>query len=210
MERVVVSGHSAGGGATYRVIAGAAPGEFDAYISYASASFDRTQVPVLPGLVMLGNEDGVVRATQTLGTWAVTPEPAVLVNLARTGHLAFCDLCVIGRDRGGILQIAIEYGIEVNDLLVTLGSDGCDATAFAGMEQAFPAIHDATVSMLQGVFVDGDATGWQSRYATCWADLLEQTEISTLVPGSEGSGTEGSGTEGSGTEGSGTEGSGLP
>jgi dienelactone hydrolase len=212
MDLVAVSGHSAGGGATYRVLDEAEEGEFDAYMTYASGAFGGAAIPAIPGLVMMGNVDGVVRPDQTLGTWAVTPQPAALVNLKETGHLAFSDLCVIGRDRGGILQIARENGIEVNDLLVRLGTDGCDAEVNLAMEVVFPAINGASVAFLEGALRNGDATGWQADYADCWADIIETSELSEYVPsegsGGEGSGSEGSGSEGSGSEGSGSEGSG--
>jgi len=106
-------------------------------------------------------------------------------------------LCVIGRDRGGILQIARESGIEVNDLLVTLGTDGCDAEVNLPMELVFPAINGASVAFLEGALRTGDATAWQADYASCWADIIETSELSEYVP-SEGSGGEGSGAEGSG------------
>jgi len=36
-----------------------------------------------------------------------------LVGLEKAGHLAFTDICVIGRDQGGMLAVAKKYGVKV-------------------------------------------------------------------------------------------------
>ena len=54
-----------------------------------------------------------------------TPGRRRLVGLSKAGHLAFSDLCLIGAPQGGLVQIAIDAGIEVNPLIAKLAKDGC-------------------------------------------------------------------------------------
>lgn len=123
LGRVGLAGHSAGGTAIagfggrpgVRVLApmaagGATPGE----------ALEST-------LVMGGMVDGIVAyGSQQSGYEAAAPRKR-LVGLAGAGHLAFSDLCVLGAEEGGILQIALDYGVDVPPLLIPLAQDGCMA-----------------------------------------------------------------------------------
>ena len=123
-NRVAVTGHSAGGAAVYAV--GRDPG-VNAWVGLATAGFGSG--PAKPFLHMGGSKDDI--ATPELVEGSFEPQsasPKRLVILEGAGHLAFANICDIGKEHGGLIQIAIDSGVEVPELLVTLANDGCRPT----------------------------------------------------------------------------------
>jgi dienelactone hydrolase len=120
MTRVAVSGHSAGGFATNELgdvadvlvpMAGGAP---------MQKSTDR----VKSTLVLSAQKDGVAGDQRSSYTKS-TESPKRFADVADLGHLFCSDLCWIGADAGGIVQIAEDHGISVAGLFAGLGTDGC-------------------------------------------------------------------------------------
>jgi dienelactone hydrolase len=175
-ESVAMTGHSAGGGTTFAV---AGDEVFDAFISYAAGSRSGLgeNPPTAAGLLIAGETDAIVPVTSIAPTFEAMATPKGYVVLAAAGHLPFSDLCAIGREQGGILQIADEYGIEVNPLLIDLGSDGCregDMTP----EVAWPIIHHLSVAWLRQSFageVDGDGLG--ADLDSCFGALFTEVDF---------------------------------
>lgn len=118
MSRVGVSGHSAGGGALRNFgdvadvlipMAGGAPVPGDRLKST---------------LVLSADKDGVAHSQANAYTGCkVTPKRFAEVD--NLGHLFCSDLCWIGEDAGGIVQIAKDHGIQAAALFAGLGNDGC-------------------------------------------------------------------------------------
>ncbi|HET8929727.1 MAG TPA: dienelactone hydrolase family protein [Acidimicrobiales bacterium] len=154
-DKAAVAGHSAGAGAAYRV-AGIDP-RFKTWISYSvGLGNDGTdtappKVPDKPGMVMLGTGDGIIPPAASEAVYAGMQSPKYLVSVTGAGHLVFSDLCLIGADKGGIVNIAKTLELPIPDELLKLGSDGC-GDGYPPTDEAFPAIDSASVSFLRWVF----------------------------------------------------------
>jgi len=118
--RVAASGHSAGGGA----IAGLG-GRAAVLIPMASMG-TQAGATLVSTLVMGAGNDGIDAYSNVQNGYASSPIRKRLVGLGGdAGHLAFSDLCAIGADKGGILQIAQDHGVQVPALIAQLSRDGC-------------------------------------------------------------------------------------
>lgn len=120
--RVAVVGHSAGGFATDTLgdvadvlipMAGFAP-------KHATAS------RVKSSLVLAARNDTIVEYASEQDAYnKLTLVPRRFASVDALGHLFCSDLCWIGADAGGIVQIALDHGIEVAKAFAALGENGC-------------------------------------------------------------------------------------
>ncbi len=149
-SRVVAAGHSAGAAAAYQ-FASADP-RVKAWISY-SVGFGgqggpAPKAPAKPGMVMLGETDGIIPAASSRQVYAAMNTPKYLVQIPRAGHLVFSDICLIGRSSGGIVGIAKALKLGIDPQLLKLGSDGCTSD-HPRPEVAFPAIDQLSVGFFR-------------------------------------------------------------
>ena len=157
-EHVAVTGHSAGAGAAYR-LAGT-DDRIDAFIAYSLGTRDDGDpppVPDVPGMVMLGTDDGIIPADSSRTAFEGMAAPKYLVEVGGAGHLVFSDICLIGGDKGGVIAIADQVGIPV-DQFRQLGTDGC-TEEHPPVDDAFPAINDLSVDFLRTSLGQGPAAG---------------------------------------------------
>lgn len=147
LTRVAVGGHSAGGGAMQALVDDPS---LSARAWFGHATVVAPQTSTAPGLLVGGTLDGLATpmAMGSLFDDRVIAEPARLLLVEGAGHLAFTDICLIGRERGGVLRIAQDAGVELDELLITLATDGCQAEALPA-EAAWPAINHFTVAHLR-------------------------------------------------------------
>lgn len=147
LERVGVAGHSAGGNATAAV---AARPKVQVAVPLAAGDEVQPGPDLVATLVMGGMDDNIVNYPGQQMQYEAAAAEKRLVGLSKAGHLAFSDLCVIGADQGGILQIAEDHGVDVNPLLISLGSDGCDEDSLAP-ETGWAIIDHATAGVFEQV-----------------------------------------------------------
>jgi hypothetical protein len=83
--------------------------------------------------------------------------PKYLVEVGGAGHLVFSDICLIGGDKGGVIAIADQVGIPV-DQFRQLGTDGC-TEEHPPVDDAFPAINDLSVDFLRTSLGQGPTAG---------------------------------------------------
>jgi dienelactone hydrolase len=167
--RVSVVGHSAGGGAA---AAAAAWPEVKAWVALASGGFEG--VPAKPALLMAGTFDEVVPADRTLESYGLLPAGKRLVTLFGVGHLGFADICLIGREQGGVLAVAQRAGVPVSELIALLASDGCRARDLAP-EKAWPAIdHYVTAHLRAALGLDAAIRGYDQAAATCLGPFVTE------------------------------------
>jgi dienelactone hydrolase len=171
--RIAMSGHSAGGGTTLAV---AGFEEFDTLILYgAGSSRAPDPLPTQSLLIIGGETDGIIPIASTLATYEFFGPLRRYISIRDAGHLAFSDICVVGRDAGGILSIAAEYGIRVNPLLASLGRDGCNEGDLEA-ERSWPIIHHTTVAHLRDVFgIDETPVGLDADVETCFGELIAES-----------------------------------
>lgn len=155
-DRSAVTGHSAGAAAAFRT-AGTDP-RIDGWISYSvgfqggdSGEGELPPVPKSPGMVQLGTKDGVIPPTASEDVFAAMNSPKYLVKIADAGHLVFSDICLMGAEKGGIVNIAKTLQLPIPDNLLKLGTDGCGPD-YPPVDDAFGAIDQTSVAFLRSVF----------------------------------------------------------
>lgn len=167
-SRVAVMGHSAGGGAVAALADDEAFGA-RAWVTLASITAPDRRVP---GLLMGGDNDQIAVPETVLRTFEDIESPdARYVSIGGAGHLAFSDICLIGRERGGVLRIAQDNGLEISDLVVTLATDGCGPDDLPA-EDAWPVIRHFTTATLRAHLLDGPAEGLEPDEGACFDGLV--------------------------------------
>ena len=142
MARVGAEGHSAGGGAV------AGLGDRAKVIIPMAARGDKTGTALVSTLVMGAVNDGIASFAGVKNGYTSSPKKKRFVALANAGHLAFSDLCSIGKDKGGILKVASDHGVNVPQLVATLAQDGCGATQLSP-EAGWAIVNRATSAVLE-------------------------------------------------------------
>lgn len=170
--RVAVAGHSAGGSA-----ASAAAGKpgVRVIVSMAGAAAAATSTSLEQSLFLGGRADMVVPWSRVSDAYQASPAPKRLAGLARSGHLAFSDLCdTRNAEDQNLLDIAIEHGIC--GARVASGLFDCDPTYLDGPTAA-AIINDATSTVLETTLQcrDGlpDLSELRTRYPD--VDLYEES-----------------------------------
>lgn len=168
LTRVAALGHSAGGGTAGAL---AADPSIRAWVAMAAGNF--SGIPAKPVMLMAAERDGIVPASAVTEAYETLAPPGRYLRVFRgLGHLAFSDICLIGRERGGIVQIAVDRGIEISSLLVELARDGCRPGDLPA-ERGWPAIrHYATATLLSGLGIDAAPRGLDAAGDACFGALV--------------------------------------
>ncbi|MCC7541076.1 MAG: hypothetical protein IT379_32960 [Deltaproteobacteria bacterium] len=167
--RLAVMGHSAGGGAVQALV-----DESELPIAgwVGMASIAAPEDDSLPALLMAGTEDDIAAETNVRrGFDGLTTPDKRYVAIAGAGHLAFSDICLIGRERGGVLRIAQDSGIDVPDLVARLAQDGCRPTDLPA-ERAWPLIDHFVTAHLRMTFGQS-SDGLTDSAASCFGALVQ-------------------------------------
>ena len=90
------------------------------------ASRGTSETETLQSTLILGGVDDAVAAySGQVGGFESSPSKKRLIGLENAGHLAFSDLCNLGADKGGLVEIATQYGVTGASFASFLW-DGCD------------------------------------------------------------------------------------
>ncbi|MEZ5179622.1 MAG: dienelactone hydrolase family protein, partial [Acidimicrobiales bacterium] len=184
LDRVAVVGHSAGARAAY--LTASSDDRIDAFVSYSvglsqgpdDAATEAPPVPEVPGMVMLGEADGIIPADTSRAVYEGMDTPKYLVEIADAGHLVFSDICLIGRDQGGLVALVREAGLDLPDQLLRLASDGCEDDALLP-SKAFPAIDHFSVAFLRSALgIDEEPVGLDAETAAMFttADVTFESD----------------------------------
>ena len=149
---IAVTGHSSGATAAYEE-AQVEP-RVDGFIAYAAEAptgKGAAPPPHKPGMIMTGTIDKSVEPAQDRALYAYLEPPKWFVTIGDSGHLVFSDICLIGRDKGGIVALAKSLKLGIPDDLLQLGFDGCQPSALLP-SKAFGAIGDLSVAFLRHLF----------------------------------------------------------
>jgi hypothetical protein len=120
-------GHSAGGGAIFDA---ASDPRVVSYVPLSSGVGRELaagqSAPAKPVLLITGDNDAVAQVDEVREAFAALPSPKWYAELAGATHLdAFSDLCTLGVEQGGILQIAIDAGVAVPEIVGRLFGNEC-------------------------------------------------------------------------------------
>ncbi len=168
-DNLAATGHSMGGNGAQSMLQHPA---IDAAIFLASdVDVDDDDNPHGAELMwQAGGTDGIIRAHRIRGSYDEAAAPKSFINLEEAGHLAFSDICAIGADEGGILQIAQDAGIDVPTLIQGLADDGCRDTDLQP-HIAWPIIHHYAVAHLRLAFgIDDSPQGLDEQSLSCFDD----------------------------------------
>ena len=156
LDHVALAGHSAGASAVYA--AAVSEPRAKAFVAYSLGDGSRGDgqpapklpVPKIPGMVMVGTNDGIIPAATSKKVFAGMDSPKYLVEIADAGHLVFSDICLIGRDQGGLIALIKEAGLDLPANLLRLASDGCELDkGDLDPKKAFAAIDHFSVAFLR-------------------------------------------------------------
>ncbi len=143
-QHMAVGGHSAGGGAVAKL--DDRPGLL---VRMPMSAGGTTASPSLVSTLVLGGmDDGIVAYSKLQSAYDTTPARKRLVGVSNAGHGLPTDLCSLGSDQGGILQVGIKYGVQIPPLVATLASDGC------GAKQIDPAVGTAVVEFASSAVLE--------------------------------------------------------
>lgn len=143
-DRVAIVGHSFGGGIAARLRDGDG---VRAVVSMASGGVP-AGTRTVTGTIIGGTRDGVVPYARQRAGFERSAAPARLIGIEDAAHLSFSDICAIGRDAGGMLEIAIRAGVRVPFLVRGLARDGCRDEDLP-FEQAWRVLRFATAAALE-------------------------------------------------------------
>ena len=148
LNRIAISGHSAGGSAL--AMLGDEKG-VQVLIPMAAGGTS-PEKPVASTLVLGGDEDGVVAYDRQQDGYKSSPKSKRLVGIEKAGHLAFSDLCVLGKENGGLLKIAQDSGVTIppafGGMINTLAVDGCKEGQLDA-EKGWEIVHFASSAVLE-------------------------------------------------------------
>lgn len=149
--RIGAVGHSAGGNAVLEL--GARDPRVEVVVSLTTPLRDAASWPAgKPVMFLAGTADQIIPSGSVTTSYEqLTSTPRRLVLIAGLGHLAFSEFCELGKDQGGILQIAARNGIELSATVLRLGSDGCNPPDLDPVA-AWPVINNFTTAQLSNTF----------------------------------------------------------
>ncbi len=166
-NRVGVTGHSMGGAGS-SVVAGDAG--ISAWAVLASAGFGAGVDK--PALMMGGTHDQIATTKLVSDNFAaVDAEARRYVSIARAGHLGFTDICAVGRSQGGVLQIAMDAGLEIPPLLAELATDGCGAADLPA-EEGWPIVNHFVTAHFKAALGSGVGPGLDDAARACFGDRI--------------------------------------
>ena len=109
-------------------------------------------------------------------SYETAPGPKRMLVLDRGGHLAVSDLCAIGEDEGGIIDIATDAGLPVPENIARLGTDGCQPEALP-VREGWPVVQHAVTSFVREAFgIDATASGMGDSLIEHFSDVGLQFE----------------------------------
>lgn len=174
--KVAVTGHSAG---AQSAVTYASDRNVDAVVGMAGAQMDTSSELDLGAEVFLmaGSKDGIIPASRVKSAWDAIQNEKRYLNVRDAGHLAFSDICLVGRDRGGLLEIASSHGVDVPAFIKTLAQDGCRSDDLPP-ELAWPVINHFAVAQLRSAFGDAaDDEELGASTADCFDGLVDDFKV---------------------------------
>lgn len=158
-DEVGITGHSAGGGTS---IDFAQDPRVIAYAPLSAGIFgedDDRVLPDKPSLWLTGDIDGIVTLDRVEDAFERASPPARLVVLEDMGHLGPSEICAIGTRGGGVIQLALDGGLALDESFIRLGTDGCQDEAVSPADGWIPIRHFVTAFFRDAFDLDGGPIG---------------------------------------------------
>ena len=122
-------------------------------------------------MVMAGTSDGIIPFATSEEVYQGMNPPKYLVTIEGAGHLVFSDICLIGRDQGGLTGLIDAAGLDLPENLVRLASDGCEpddldpALAFGAID------HLSTAFLRYELGIDPEPVGLDEATAASFDEI---------------------------------------
>ena len=141
-----------------------------------TTAIDAGALPDKPGMLITGGNDQVIPLARLQPFYDAMHAPKRLVVIDGAGHNSVTDICLIGRDQGGLLAIAAKVGITVPDTVSRLFDDGCDqAGGYPAVQQVWEVPRHFIVAQLRDVFgIDPEPVGLGPAIADAFPPLTLQ------------------------------------
>lgn len=173
LERVAVSGHSAGGNDAANALADP---EVRAGVLFTPAGAPRGDTSDTLALVFAGSADRTTPPERVWNTYAGLQGLRWWLNIENAGHLAFSDLCLIGEDDGGLAGLAARYGVSRADLFADLASDGCTEDDLPAADSWALQRHAGAVFLRDVLEVPGAEPFDLDAIVACFGGLVAEAE----------------------------------
>lgn len=181
LDRIAAMGHSAGGKASEELAV--VDRRVKTFIGLAGASYGGwvkaegidAVAPKVPGMIVAADRDAVVECSgqggcdasyrpygRMLSAYGKMHAPKRFVGIENSGHLAFSDICALGKGRGGLVGVGMAAGLPIPEQLGRLGSDGCNGVPagylpfrakgqgdYLPVQRVWPAINQVVVAQLR-------------------------------------------------------------
>jgi dienelactone hydrolase len=173
-DHLAISGHSAGGAAAIALSRRPQVAHAQLVLAYTPA-VSSTTTPIAPELVAFsGTRDVLTTAASIKAFVNRSTNARRYIAIEGAGHLAPSDLCVIGREQGGILKIAQDAGLMISALIRGLATNGCRSSDLL-VERAWPIFTHMSVAHLRRAFGEEVAPGALDQPALdCFAPLIHE------------------------------------
>ncbi len=131
-------------------------------------------------MLITGGNDQVIPLARLQPFYDAMNDPKRLVVIEGAGHNSVTDICLIGKDQGGLLAIAAKVGITVPDTVAGLFNDGCDeAGGYPAVQQVWEVPRHFIVAQLRDVFgIDPEPVGLGPAIADAFPPLTLQYQFS--------------------------------
>ena len=141
--------------------------------STTTTAIDSGALPDKPGMLITGGNDQVIPLSRLQPFYDAMNAPKRLVVIEGAGHNSVTDICLIGKDQGGLLAIAGKVGIAVPDTVSRLFDDGCDESGgYPAVQQVWEVPRHFIVAQLRDVFgIDPEPVGLGPGIADAFAPL---------------------------------------
>jgi len=167
---IFVSGHSAGGAPVQNLVDDSDL-NVRAWAGMATIAYPTSETT--PGLVLAGEADEIAEISLVQRAYSeLSARPKTFVSLRDAGHLAFSDICAIGRSEGGVLAIAMTAGLEIPNVVARLATDGCRETNLPAEAGWRPINHFVTEHFLAALHSAGEMQS--SSVEGCPSDTIAE------------------------------------
>ncbi len=166
-EHVALSGHSAGGGASFALLEHP---RVDAVIGFAGAD-EATNQSNKPVMIVAAERDIAVTEERLRAAYDALAGPKRLVIVSETAHNSFTDQCPGIRELGGLASLPLPIPPD----LVRLGDDGCTHLDFPA-ERSWAIFQHFAIAHLRDAFaIDPEPIGLGSEIAHAFPVDIDYT-----------------------------------
>ena len=125
-------------------------------------------------VILAAEDDSIIDYASTQTDYNQSPAPKLFAGFASAGHLLFSDICELGREVGGLVEIAIEAGVTNANLAAGL-YDGCNADQLYS-DRGAPMMNHLTTAVLDNILKCRSTPHNLAAIAGIYDEIIDFTE----------------------------------